>query len=308
MKVEQIAVADLIPYAKNARTHSDAQVAQIAASIREFGFCNPVLIDADSGIIAGHGRVLAALKLGMETVPCLRWEHVSKSMRRNGAKDVICQDCGSEFSARKDTHPSICRRCASARGWKASSSKPQNERWRTDRKPCATCGKPIRETLGYTYCSVTCRMKHKITDRVCKTCGKTFQVLKSVLSEKTNSAGNFCCRSCYEKWLCNSERTTGRGSQWKKTRALKVSKQPFCALCGTFKDIQVHHIVPFRLTHDNSQENLVSLCVKHHKVVESITHDIEIVENDFNRMKLVLGSMLTERVLATAEKLKSIRK
>jgi ParB-like chromosome segregation protein Spo0J len=57
-------VADLIPYARNARTHSDAQVAQIAASIREFGWTNPVLVDGENGIIAGHGRVLAARKLG----------------------------------------------------------------------------------------------------------------------------------------------------------------------------------------------------------------------------------------------------
>lgn len=82
MNVEQIAVADLIPYARNARTHSDAQVAQIAASIREFGFNNPVLIDVDSGIIAGHGRVLAARKLGMREVPCIRLGHLTDVQRR----------------------------------------------------------------------------------------------------------------------------------------------------------------------------------------------------------------------------------
>ena len=57
-------VASLIPYARNARTHSEAQVALIAGSIREYGFTNPVLVDGESGIIAGHGRVLAARKLG----------------------------------------------------------------------------------------------------------------------------------------------------------------------------------------------------------------------------------------------------
>jgi ParB-like chromosome segregation protein Spo0J len=70
-------VSDLIPYARNARTHSDAQVAQIAASIREFGFCNPVLIDSDSGIVAGHGRVLAAMKLGIAEVPCIVLDHLT---------------------------------------------------------------------------------------------------------------------------------------------------------------------------------------------------------------------------------------
>ena len=66
--------AALIPYARNARTHSD-QVAQIAASIREFGFTNPVLIDEADGIIAGHGRVLGAHLLGLDEVPCIVLMH-----------------------------------------------------------------------------------------------------------------------------------------------------------------------------------------------------------------------------------------
>jgi hypothetical protein len=68
--------AALIPYARNARTHSDQQVAQIAASIREFGFTNPVLINEEDGIIAGHGRVLAAHSLGLDEVPCIQWSRV----------------------------------------------------------------------------------------------------------------------------------------------------------------------------------------------------------------------------------------
>lgn len=75
-------VSGLIPYARNSRTHSDAQVAQIAASIREFGFTNPVLIGADGGIIAGHGRVMAARKLGMEDVPCIELGHLTPAQRR----------------------------------------------------------------------------------------------------------------------------------------------------------------------------------------------------------------------------------
>ena len=68
-KVERRKVSDLIPYARNSRTHSDAQVAQIAASIREWGWTTPILIDQAGMIIAGHGRVLAARKLGLESVP-----------------------------------------------------------------------------------------------------------------------------------------------------------------------------------------------------------------------------------------------
>lgn len=77
-----IAVDKLIPYARNARTHSDDQVAQIAASIKEFGFLNPIIIDGESGIIAGHGRVLAAHKLGLKKLPCIEAAHLTDAQRR----------------------------------------------------------------------------------------------------------------------------------------------------------------------------------------------------------------------------------
>jgi len=75
-------IGELIPYARNSRTHSDVQVAQIAASIKEFGFTNPVLIDEDGGIIAGHGRVLGARKLGMDEVPTIALEGLTKTQRQ----------------------------------------------------------------------------------------------------------------------------------------------------------------------------------------------------------------------------------
>jgi DNA modification methylase len=82
LKIETRPVADLIPYIANSRTHSDAQVAQIAASIKEFGWTNPILIDGDNTIIAGHGRLLAARKLGMESVPAIVLDHLSKAQQR----------------------------------------------------------------------------------------------------------------------------------------------------------------------------------------------------------------------------------
>lgn len=81
-KVDKRPIDVLIPYARNSRTHSAAQVAQIAASIREFGFTNPVLTDYDGGIIAGHGRVLAAHKLGMAEVPCITLGWLSETQKR----------------------------------------------------------------------------------------------------------------------------------------------------------------------------------------------------------------------------------
>jgi len=81
-KIETRSVADLIPYASNSRTHSDAQVAQIAASIKEFGWTNPILIDGENTIIAGHGRLLAARKLGLDKVPAIVLDHLTKPQQR----------------------------------------------------------------------------------------------------------------------------------------------------------------------------------------------------------------------------------
>ena len=81
-KIETRLVADLIPYAANSRTHSDAQVAQIAASIKEFGWTNPILIDGENTIIAGHGRLMAARKLGLNEVPAIVLDHLSKAQQR----------------------------------------------------------------------------------------------------------------------------------------------------------------------------------------------------------------------------------
>jgi ParB-like chromosome segregation protein Spo0J len=82
MQIVNIDIDKLIPYARNSRTHSDAQVAQIAASIKEFGWTNPVLIDGEKGIIAGHGRVLAARVLGMYTVPVIELSHLTKAQKQ----------------------------------------------------------------------------------------------------------------------------------------------------------------------------------------------------------------------------------
>ena len=102
MAVEWRKISTLIPYARNARTHSEAQIAEIAGSIREFGFTNPVLIDPEGGIIAGHGRVLAARQLGMDEIPTIC----------QGALVMVecgCEHCGREFSAEPEGgHRALC--------------------------------------------------------------------------------------------------------------------------------------------------------------------------------------------------------
>jgi DNA modification methylase len=82
MQIAQYKISDLIPYVNNTRTHSDKQVSQIASSIKEFGFTNPVLVDAQGGIIAGHGRVMAAQKLKMDEVPCIVLAHLTEAQKK----------------------------------------------------------------------------------------------------------------------------------------------------------------------------------------------------------------------------------
>jgi ParB family chromosome partitioning protein len=82
MQITQRKTADLIPYVNNARTHSEQQVLQIAASIKEFGFNSPVLVDGENGIIAGHGRVMAAKKLNLDEVPTIELKHLTKTQKK----------------------------------------------------------------------------------------------------------------------------------------------------------------------------------------------------------------------------------
>lgn len=82
MEIEFKSTDELMPYAKNARMHSEEQILQIASSIKEFGFTNPVLVDGNNGIIAGHGRVMAARKLGIESIPTIKLSHLTDKQKK----------------------------------------------------------------------------------------------------------------------------------------------------------------------------------------------------------------------------------
>ena len=99
MQIQQKPIKDLIPYINNSRTHSDEQVAQIAASIKEFGWTNPILVDGINGIIAGHGRLAAARKLGMDNVPVIELAHLSENQK----KALIIADNKLALNASWDT-------------------------------------------------------------------------------------------------------------------------------------------------------------------------------------------------------------
>lgn len=81
-KLEQVPIDKLVPYARNARTHSKEQIAQLRASLREFGFVSPAVIDADYNILVGHGRITAAREEGYETVPCVFAENLTEAQKR----------------------------------------------------------------------------------------------------------------------------------------------------------------------------------------------------------------------------------
>jgi hypothetical protein len=87
---------ELVPHENNPRTHSDEQVAKIVRSIREFGFTNPILTDGDAGVIAGHGRLMAAQQLGLETVPTIELKHLTAAQRRAYviADNRLAEDAG----------------------------------------------------------------------------------------------------------------------------------------------------------------------------------------------------------------------
>lgn len=82
-KFERVDTQKLIPYARNARTHSKEQILQLRASLREFGFVNPVIVDKDLNIIAGHGRILAAKEEGITEVPCVFAEHLQTGQKQD---------------------------------------------------------------------------------------------------------------------------------------------------------------------------------------------------------------------------------
>lgn len=184
-------------------------------------------------------------------------------------RDRTCRNCGKIEVVRKDNAASQCKACASSVAGKVTGLKRKAE---ANRKPCQNCEKPVKSARA-TFCSVQCKSSFSRTLRECKHCGTQFSVLRSAL--KSNASGNFCSRPCYERYLCNGNRVTGRGSRWSKIRSDVLAGFPFCAVCGTTKNLQVHHIVPFRLTRDNSMSNLVPLCTTHHRWVETMFVDTE---------------------------------
>ncbi len=229
--------------------------------------------------------------------------HRSTPKQNASTRLRLCVDCGRADEIRKDSTAVRCKSCAGRIG---GAKAGEVMKARVVFVPCQHCGTQIhtcksRQADGHNrFCSKACRSAAVQVKRTCKHCSVGFSVAKGRVSGKTNSSANFCSRPCYEKWLCRTDRVTGRGSQWRRVRNEAIRRNPFCAICGTRRNLQVHHIVPFRLSFDNSQDNLVPLCQKHHRYIETVFCEIEgVIGGDWETAKMILGNSIGEKQDAT---------
>lgn len=234
----------------------------------------------------------------------------------NWTRQRVCSECGRVQLVRKDNKSTRCHYCsASSAGKKAWDKDGKlSHLMAKDNCRCSNCGNsfhrvPASIQATANFCSVNCKNEYHRVERDCKNCGGKFVVPRSRVNGKSNSSGNFCSRPCYEKWLCQTDRVNGRGSQWRKIRNSVISKYPFCAICGTLnkKLLQVHHIIPFRLCYSNDPRNLITLCIKCHKKTETVLHNIEKVDGEMRRMFLFFSSNLRERQQLTYLVLKGLQ-
>lgn len=224
--------------------------------------------------------------------------------RNRQMRQRTCADCGRVEEVRADNPATRCRPCAArsalAKGHRTRSANRNHE-------TCRHCGRvfPAPPSSRQQFCSLACRRAAQSVERSCVTCGSSFRIARSVLSDRTNASGRFCSRPCYERHLCRTPRIRGRGSRWKTIRKAALRQTPFCAFCGRTRHLQVHHIIPFRLTRDNTPTNLIPLCRACHKRVESVFHDVEAVDPPLSVAKLVLFCSIHARRTVTLHMLKS---
>lgn len=220
----------------------------------------------------------------------------------------VCVDCGKQEMVRQDNSAVRCKPCGARKGVKSASSvEAAKRRRRRIKLTCSHCSVEFERSLGQAkgtkqpYCSMKCKQEHHSVERECDFCSTKFRLAKSLTEDgPSNSAGRFCSRACYNSWMCRGGRVTGRGSQWKTTRDEVVNDAPFCGRCGSIlKQLQVHHIVPYRLTHDNARKNLIPLCVKCHKKVEMVTVEAEATGVTPDELGEVMNIILRFQQIAT---------
>lgn len=224
--------------------------------------------------------------------------------RHRATRLRTCAECGKVEEVRADNPATRCQACG---GRPALQEGHRTRSAGRNRETCRQCGRgfPAPPSSRQKYCSQACRRAAQSVERTCATCGSAFRIPRSILSGRSNSSGRFCSRPCYERHLCRTPRVGGRGSRWKTIRRGALRQTPFCAFCGNSRHLQVHHIIPFRLTRDNSPTNLIPLCRACHKRVESVFHDVEAIVPPLHVTKLVLFCSIHARRTVTLHMLKS---
>ena len=234
------------------------------------------------------------------------------AIRRRTYRQRTCQSCGCIEDVRADNPSAHCQRCAArtkgAIGLRRIKARPRLS------AECPNCGRRFDTTQSKLrraarhFCSWECRSSWSSVARTCKWCSSVFRATRGCVAglAKSNSSANFCNRACYHRWLCKPDSVSGRGSQWGRVRKAVLAAAPFCARCGTRKRLDIHHIVPFRITHDNRLTNLIPLCKKCHKRVESILNDVVLTGISPQVILLAFGSMLRDRQLATFMKIREV--
>jgi len=226
--------------------------------------------------------------------------------RNRGMRCRSCPDCGKVDEVRAHNPSPRCKRCATRSTLELGrNQKSAGRNWET----CLHCRAEFAAppSSRQKFCCRACRVAAQSTERTCTTCGTAFRIARSILSGKCNSSGRFCSRTGYERRLCRTPRIRGRGSCWTTVRREALRLTPFCACCGGRKHLQVHHIIPFRLTRDNSQTNLIPLCRACHKRVEAIFHDVEAAAPPIPITMLVLFCSIHAMRTATLHKLKALK-
>jgi len=221
-------------------------------------------------------------------------------------RERVCADCGRIDAIRKDSKATRCINCAGRANQKYANAILAQKK---NTEICVQCGGVFYSPKSNhkKHCSPACLEKTRVglkVKKICKQCGKAFSIYASLL--KTNATGNFCTRGCYEEWMSDADYTSGRGSRWKRISRDVIKATPFCVLCGATSRLEVHHIAPYRLTMDNSKENLIPLCKKCHTQFEYMTRDVIRAGCTDEHIKLILGNILETYKLAHLACLRSI--
>lgn len=226
--------------------------------------------------------------------------------KNRGTRLRSCPDCGKVDEVRADNPSPRCKRCATRSTLELGRNLKSAGR---HRETCQHCqiDFPAPPSSCQKFCSRACRVAAQSTERTCTSCGAAFRIARSILSGRTNSSGRFCSRPCYERHLCRTPRIRGRGSRWNTIRKEALRLTPFCACCGGQKHLQVHHIIPFRLTRDNSRTNLIPLCRACHKRVEAVFQDVEAAGPPIPITKLVLFCSIHAMRTVALHKLKALK-